>query len=1419
MAVSRDIPSGKVYRQMFDAQVQLSRSLHDTRRKRVTNEGFLPSGHPLGEEMAVRDQLFSGITLCQKSDKTFDEEEVCGLPDDVVAVQSGSDIVQRLTEMKQRKHEEMMAQLHSDLSVISVDYETRYSQTCEQMLHQLSVYDDNMERQMKRIENISDLEKFTLQELHEFWEIMKEESVMRRKRINDLNKTLTKHEFDRKDMIASLLRKYTGNLEKIGYVLPLEIHRLIHEEAMMINQALLANRRALGKLYVNLMDKDLQKERSHRLRWEDKLQDWKRIKILGVVKKFKKFMGSSSIQRPKDLKAILDTMDAAQHNLQEQRITILQSVTTMIPPTCSMSQVTEWYKSLSCINEKIDCLHINSMRKLHSAHENKWQECLHEVEQFKKELSIYGISSEEVQNIVDAEFLTLIDKCQRQDEKHVASMEATFASLAKTGATLSMSLFKFMRGISDLCEVRRAGLLRREHQLQLQLDEVRYRQQQETQKEEAHLDVMLDKLRQESTEETLKTTLETTLDLLDEIKDVYLHFYKEEGDVVDGYPAMVLEEHQSYSSAVRHFFNVKEINSQGFEEKNPAHSTFDKHDTEVNADSHLEFFDSQSSETFVTSKGNVYKALRFVSHLDTKLEPIPPELESVRFPRSLLVDLQKDVRLLIFNHLEEEGQSMLTDVMNTVAAKKEALKSEQDLRMHLHQPRATRIQMDIHNVRAAELLLHRECVERHCEGVLQALSNCQTNFKDIQSRQHKLTEDFKSQIYSMQDLFTRATKSDALVRLCGSLQSNLERHMNVIQESQRHFRQTLEAKLDGLRESNVQLMKSFKLFSEGGNFTPKEIKMLHKQIEKMAKQIDTTDEALMLNMEGTESRCLEQAKDVINKFEEKFHFLAVDLKFLEKIQGLLTNTQVQIKTEAAKSNMQQKKIKSLLTELTTMVDDRCAEKTLMTENILTFTWSILEELRSRCHYLECFLDPSMAVPVPDCPLRGAYAVSARQYRKQNKPSSPETNDLLQPSRIGVPFIGDPIVGVIKGLQRLCKPKITEETPSELPEKGSPAVTATLSSLIGQRTRKSASVESLSVKRSSKPTRFDKRFQVFGPKPEESATTFKAVIGSILWKANDTLLQVAEDFYKKEHRPITRHKILQETVEQCAEDINRRLLGYQRQARDYHSSSLQEFRQQLTSCEEHLAKMLGLLISQLGEQHLRNLIQDTGNIRQQLTITLQESECKKSKHSSELSVRLSHPACQEQLEALKIAEDERQKELANVITSAHQELQACVIKHGEEFVRAITALTNRLLFQMDKLLTVNEVQVAHTETKTENVPTLIYQKQAGTVTENQSGHSIQRSSRAWPGLSYLGWSVDEPLEQPRKMMASITTVKTTLVHLRVVEARDSMYQRYELQYKEELDRALRDSQIQGRASQSWVEHWRDLLNTLAQLKSE
>lgn len=63
-------------------------------------------------------------------------------------------------------------------------------------------------------------------------------------------------------------------------------------------------------------------------------------------------------------------------------------------------------------------------------------------------------------------------------------------------------------------------------------------------------------------------------------------------------------------------------------------------------------------------------------------------------------------------------------------------------------------------------------------------------------------------------------------------------------------------------------------------------------------------------------------------------------------------------------------------------------------------------------------DPSMAVPLPDTPLQGAFAVAARpRSHKQEEVESPAADPLLQPSCMGAAFMDDKVVEVIRGLLR------------------------------------------------------------------------------------------------------------------------------------------------------------------------------------------------------------------------------------------------------------------------------------------------------------------------------------------------------------------------------------------------------------------
>lgn len=143
-------------------------------------------------------------------------------------------------------------------------------------------------------------------------------------------------------------------------------------------------------------------------------------------------------------------------------------------------------------------------------------------------------------------------------------------------------------------------------------------------------------------------------------------------------------------------------------------------------------------------------------------------------------------------------------------------------------------------------------------------------------------------------------------KLRTSLQTNLNKHISIIQTLQRDIRQKTEFRLEALRDSNVQIMRSFKyvidilcisnymlcftvnlyitfkyiinhwciftrLFSEGGNFTPQEIEVFHSHLEKMDKRIDSAEWAVIQDMEERETKCLEQVE--IKEFSLKNHTL------------------------------------------------------------------------------------------------------------------------------------------------------------------------------------------------------------------------------------------------------------------------------------------------------------------------------------------------------------------------------------------------------------------------------------------------------------------------------------------------------------------------------------------------------------------
>ncbi|EPQ10417.1 hypothetical protein D623_10019339 [Myotis brandtii] len=665
-----------------------------------------------------------------------------------------------------------------------------------------------------------------------------------------------------------------------------------------------------------------------------------------------------------------------------------------------------------------------------------------------------------------------------------------------------------------------------------------------------------------------------------------------------------------------------------------------------------------------------------------------------------------------------------------------------------------------------------------------------------------------------------------LVTLSSTLNRELLSYVDVIQVSLRSFRQYLEESLGKLRYTNIDFIKHSRLFSEGGNFSPEEIQSLCNRLEKEATRIEVVESSIMMNMEKMESEYLEQANDFINKFESKIHNLSVDLIFLEKIQRLLTNLQVNIKCEVAKSNSQADGLNSSLEQLQSKVEmyrnSRGDKNVVVTEDFHGFIQTWKEKLSQRIQYLNCKRKHASITQVvfasstlTDLDNESDVLASSEVLEEEAKVDVVTPESFVQPSRMGRPMIEDPAIDVVKKILQFQDSRFSV-FPGDKTRWPTGFKRHRNQGEHSAKTLSSANATSVgSVTRFTKPNRIDRRYQVLWDKPPIQAEDFKGVILTLLWDINEHLMNVIEEFYRREKRSVTRPDCMSDTLEQCVENVCKKILEYQNQTDDYHNSCLIELRAQMRRFEELLPQMCWLVMENFKENNWQKLCTSTREIREQFLNYHKQLEKRKDKNAQSLHPNLGHPIHSKQMESLCLMEEKRQKELDSMIMSTKEKLEECIRKCGRLFITSLASFTEKFLLQLDEVVIVDDVQVAKMEPPKQKTSILIRRKLAGLSLEEESEKPlIERGSRKWPGIKPTEVTIQN--EILLRKTPSITTLKTTLGHLATVEARDDVYLKYLALFEEELKKIQDENTVQVDEAQRWKNSWKRSVETLQSL---
>ncbi|KAM7390949.1 hypothetical protein PAMP_021676 [Pampus punctatissimus] len=1281
MCESREVPSGKVYRQLFDAQVQLSRSLLVGRKDTRTLSAEHSNTHcsTASSEQQVED----------------DDDDVSRLPDTMVVDRLSSDIIEQLMQKKNKKHKEAVKQLDTELTALTQMCETQVRTVSMDLLSSLQDVDLRLDTLKDRMEQ---QEHVNLQEVCGVWEEVEEEVKLKNIRIMEFNHKLTECERQRINKVRAVLRTYFHLLEKISFQPSADNHRLIHSEATMLNQSVLANRRSAAHLLLLLQEENLQQESLLRLHWEDCLNRWKRSRVSQVVHRFRILCDTDVEQQLVSEQQTFQEIKQTQDQLTEQRCDIIYKISSLVPPSCSTTLVSDWFNQLTAANQQIDSLHTDFLHQLRCRCEQVWQDRLAEVQRCEELLSALHFSDEEVTDVISSQFLTLIRQRQRQDEERLATVDLWAESVSRAAARLSKCVFVVMRAAALLWEKYRHSVETREEEVQIQLDELRRSQEQHIQRMKVHLDDLLGGLRQEGSEDALRMSLDRTVRYLQDVKHSCSQCVSEQWELLDRLPSVFVEELLSYSSSLSSFYhlsstytlspeelqnlhlpssntrntsnigntsnanNLESSEAEEITEKHPiscqkdAKPTLPSQDWLAEAESSLlELCDISTYVTFTSSRGVAYTGPAFRCST-----PNPPETHLNLFPVELLTHSLSRTRTLFLDHLEQCFHDVLGSAVATVTDRKEVVRLDQELQLQQLDPE--NIQTHIYLPRLAELQLHQQRVDDHCQLVVDMMASCRSELQQLQTSISRKNHEFTATMSNMEDAILTANCNQSLEALSSTLQDCVDHHIKQTQHSQTSFRRSVQVRLEDLRQRTTQLIDSFRLFSEGGDFAPQEVKVFQRRLKEETKQLSVTEESVYSQLEMFESNILQQVNEASGRFQDKLSLLQSELKFTEKIQKIISSTQVHIKAEAASCNQQQSEISSRLEDLKKMLDDTQVSP----DQVCLFLSSVGGELRKRCHYLDFSLE--------------TVSLSARHKSRKQVQLVPPPG-LLQTCTSGVDFLNDPAVGVVKSLNRVC---VLPDESTEREQRGGTAAGQSSVQHLQQR-----STESASGRRGCRSIRTERKFQIFGPKEDlnQNPDSFSSIMNLMLWKANDVLLLVAEEFYQCERCVLSRFRLVPDCLDQWAESMQQRLLGYQEQSRKFLSTSREDLMNQLCVLEEILCSLPSVLICNYEQQHEAALKQEVGRVSKKLEETIAASEMQKTLNVRQLRASLR----EDKLYSLISREEIRQQQLYSAVCCSHMDLQECVRVQGEEFVTSLASLTENLLHQLDHLITTEETE--------------------------------------------------------------------------------------------------------------------------------
>ena len=1203
---------------------------------------------------------------------------------------------------------------------------------------------------------------FPLKQLDAMWDNSVRLLQRRAGVIAALQQKLDKIELERISQISELFKHYHKLYKDIAYLSNKDIDAVMDKEVYNSNVILLSNYKHHTQLIAQLKLENVIMLKSWRITWEGKLAMWRDLHIKDTIDKFVSFMRTPDITDCPEMKHMLQKRLAEIEGLEKRRATKVQSLTSLKPPKLKETDVLNWFEETCALSQELENINTKYLNQLHSLRGQMTLDCESVITRMLGSLITEGVTSpSEAETLKCLYFMPHVESWNKSNYGKVVELDELFVEREAEFKSNLQSLFHFHRKGAIIWSSHEIGINSMNTELTDRVKVCRNKHDDINQQLESSLDILLDKMRQDTAEIELDQHFEYAKSSLDIISSAYNNFQDEMSEVIKSYPKMIFDKLELYSTQIKVHVGVLKVSSMTVireeteEELKQVENSFELEDETDKDDIYDEREENESvkESVFITESVSMPDAITKISDGFTLFYVGKVAQEAVE---------------IYLHHLDVLTTEVMENTKITVEERLCELKSEIELRHHIHKPRVLRMKLDIYNVRLNELKNHEERIKQHSAGITLEVSILKDMFKELSLKHSKNGKIFKELVDGCMNSLPTLEKATHLTGLQTRVNLANNEHINNIKHDLSMFRNRMEEKLNDLRESNQSFGLAFKPFSEGGNFGPDEIDKYRKVLEKCNNKIDNCETYILTEIDGMESKCLDAATDVTNAFDAKYKLHIFEVTFLEKINSWMSNCQVKIKTEVAASNRNSKNLKKSVGDLKTLIDS-CArphpdKPKVQAEEILEHIPYIYNMISERIKYLDCSKHSSQpAVKIAE----HASPIPVETTNEDETPTYFST------------------VNLTKSIIKMSKKKGNRSADTESDDKKRVIEINYEWFMSNHDKQEKIIIPKRSKVRSDASDKQNKRTGSASSRSSlmsvvlKDVQSFMPIVKKILQETQSALYLASESYYSQSFSPSLRTSMA-DSLELCMDSLNKRLNNYYIQADEYYNKCIEDLREVIIDVTNAYIEIPPLIFDDILEKSVTDVTQKTANVKLLFEKNSVKINERKENNKVLLKPILGHPNNQVDLNNLCRREEDRSLHAAEILSEFINDLRNIELASARQFTDNINDCACRMSHLFDELITIDDVMISRRPDK-RLPPSVILKRQH--VTQNSSGDL--NTSYVEPGrvISLLNFSelCGRPFSAGNERSDCIRSLKYTPVHEVVVRSMRDIYHEFKTRF--------------------------------------